>query len=149
MPVSNVIEVPEELLSLRGINGYSVENAQRKDQFHRLGTVLLRSLADALGLSPDQYALRSNRGGMAVSGEVTLHADDIYIQLAEFAGTAGVKMLFRSCNHREDYCGHQNHYSSLTVLSLPEHGANVIARIRRLLEAERAAKRARLEALTI
>lgn len=149
MPVSNNVEVPEELVALHRINGYTVENAKLKDQFHHYGTIFLRRLADALGLAPEHYELRSNRGGMAVSGEVTLHSDDIYIQLAEFGTTVGVKMLFRTCNHREDYCGHENHYSSLSVLSLPEHGANVVARIRRLLEAERAAKRARLDALAI
>lgn len=149
MPASNVVEVPAELIKLARINGYTPEGLARKERFHALGKQFLRRLADTLGLAPEHYELRSNRGGMAVSGEVTLHSDDLYIQLAEFGTTVGVKMLFRTCNHREDYCGHENHYSSLSVLSLPEHGANVVARIRRLLEAERAAKRARLDALAI
>lgn len=39
---------------------------------------LLRRLAEALALQPAAFDLRFNKGGIAVSGEVTLHGDELY-----------------------------------------------------------------------
>jgi hypothetical protein len=43
----------------------------------------LKALADALRLSSGEFDLRSNKGGIAVSGEVTLHGDDLYVQVSQ------------------------------------------------------------------
>ena len=48
-------------------------NDDQKRAFHATGRKRLKSLAAALGFEPGSYDLRSNLGGIAVSGEVTMH----------------------------------------------------------------------------
>jgi hypothetical protein len=43
-----------------------------------------------------------------VAGEITLHADRIYIQLCEPMN--GLEVLYRSCNGRKDCSGGGNHW---------------------------------------
>jgi hypothetical protein len=50
-------------------------DADAKDAFHRNARRQLKLLAAALGLPPAKFDLRSNKAGIAVSGEITLHAD--------------------------------------------------------------------------
>src|SRR3546814_18108394 len=52
-----------------------------KKLFHSDGRKALKRLADALRLAEGSYDLRSNKGGIAVSGEVPLHGDEVYVQL--------------------------------------------------------------------
>ena len=68
----------------------------------------------------------SNRGGIAVSGEVTLHADDLYVQVSQSTMGSDAGILFRSCKGRHDYTGGQNHVSSLDLLNDPVELARVI-----------------------
>ena len=98
------------------IQGYSEEQALEKESFHRDGKRFLKSLATALGLSSKAYDLRSNKAGPAVSGEVTLHADRLYVQLGEFSTRPGISILYRSCKDRKDYSGGQNNYTSCAAL---------------------------------
>ena len=60
-----------------------VYDADAKRLFHRRARRQLLDLAEALSLAPEAYDLRSNRGGIAVSGEVTLHADRLYVQVSQ------------------------------------------------------------------
>ena len=53
-----------------------------KALFHSDGRKAMKRLADALGLTPDEYDLRSNKSGLANSGEITLHADFLWVQLS-------------------------------------------------------------------
>jgi hypothetical protein len=53
-----------------------------KRQFHADGRRALKRLADALGLVEAGYDLRSNKGGIAVSGEVMLHGEEVHVQLS-------------------------------------------------------------------
>ena len=53
-------------------------NEQHKRRFHTIARSRLKNLAAELGLKPGSYDLRSNRAGIAVSGEITLHHDRIY-----------------------------------------------------------------------
>src|SRR5262245_42343824 len=55
-------------------------DGEAKRAFHNHARRRLKELADALGLAPQSYDLRSNAGGIAVSGEVTMHADHVYVQ---------------------------------------------------------------------
>ena len=48
---------------------------EAKRLFHCHARAQLLKLAEALGLEPGEFDLRSNEGGIAVSGEITLHAD--------------------------------------------------------------------------
>jgi hypothetical protein len=54
---------------------------ETKRLFHCHAQRQLKALAKALGLTGDQYDLRSNEAGPAVSGEITLHADWLYVQV--------------------------------------------------------------------
>jgi hypothetical protein len=106
-------------LTGENINGYSTEGAARKAAFHKDGKKFLKQLATELALTPGSYDIRSNLGGIAVSGEVTLHAEHIYVQLAETA-RPGAQILYRHCQGRKDYCGGQNNMVSVKSLVTAE-----------------------------
>jgi hypothetical protein len=86
-----------------------------KDQFHRDMRRNLRALADALCLKPNQYSIRSNKAGPAVLGEVTLHADWVYVQVGGSYWTVD-NILVRSCKGQADYTGGVNQYVPLVAV---------------------------------
>jgi hypothetical protein len=90
-----------------------------KRLFHTHARRQLRALAAALGLDDDLYDLRSNEGGIAVSGEITLHADRLYVQVSQSCMGPDAGILFRSCNGRRDYVGGVNNFASLDLLHRP------------------------------
>ena len=94
-------------------------DADAKRRFHRHARAQLLKLAEALGLEPHEYDLRSNAGGIAVSGEITLHADHLYVQASQSATGADTGILFRSCDGRRDYTGGRNNFASLDLLHRP------------------------------
>jgi hypothetical protein len=69
---------------------------------------LLLALAAVLGFAPCAFDLRSNEGGIAVSGEVTLHADRLYVQTSQPATGNDTGILFRRCEGRRDDVGGVN-----------------------------------------
>ena len=81
-----------------------------KEAFHQCGTALLRRIAGDLGYGKGSYDLRSNKGGIAVSGEITLHADDLSIQFAQRYSGAAHDILYRACQNRRDFTGGRNLY---------------------------------------
>jgi hypothetical protein len=99
-----------------------------KRRFHREARQRLRELAEALRLDPAAFDLRSNEGGIAVSGEVTLHADRLYVQASQPATRADTGILFRSCEGRRDYTGGRNNFASLDLLHRPAELAALIRR---------------------
>lgn len=107
------MNIPTTLLA-RDFNSYSNEGDARKQAFLRDGKKFLKQLAKDIGVA-SQCDIRTNPGGMAVSGEVTLHADSLYVQLFE-SGSQGVRVLYRSCQGRSDYSGGQNMYVSMKEL---------------------------------
>jgi hypothetical protein len=76
-----------------------------KQRFHTAARARLRRLATTLGFRPKSFDLLSNLGGIAVSGEITLHHDDVYIQVCQPAGGADSGILIRTCQGRRDYTG--------------------------------------------
>lgn len=82
-------------------------NSELKSEFLRQGEQLAYIVASKLGLNEDQYDIRVNKGGVAVSGEVTLHTDNIYVQFGQNFNNTGI--LCRTCNGRKDYTGGRNH----------------------------------------
>jgi hypothetical protein len=94
-------------------------NGEAKRVFHAKARRQLKKLADALGLPPDGYDLRSNKGGIAVSGEITLHADRLYVQASQPATGSDTGILFRTCEGRKDYHGGPNNFTSLDLLNQP------------------------------
>lgn len=99
---------------------------EQKRLFHRNARRQLEKLAAALGLEPGDYDLRSNKGGIAVSGEVTLHADLLYVQASQPASGSNTGILFRNCEGRRDYVGGPNHFASLDLLHDPAALATLI-----------------------
>lgn len=117
-----------ELIALAH-KGVSYDEPAKK-LFHSLGRKALKRLADALRLPKGQYDLRSNVAGPAVSGEVTLHGVEVYVQLSLGAMGAGREVMFRKVAGRKDYVGDRNHFASVHDLMSPDTFA---ARIRREL----------------
>lgn len=112
-----MLKIPSSLKTKADINGYSDAAQARKDAMHKDGAKFLKALAKELGLQPGQYSVRSNVAGIAVSGEVTLHADHLYVQLQESLSGPGLHLLYRSCRNQKDYTGGQNHFIGLLTLA--------------------------------
>ena len=91
----------------------------------------MRRLAEALGLEAESYSVRSNKGGPAVSGEITLHGDQVYVQLSLGGLGQDREVLYRRVSGRTDYCGQRNHFASITLLLSPDRFA---AQLRRDLQ---------------
>lgn len=88
----------------------------RKRRFHTVARARLRRLAAELGLPPASFDLRSNQGGIAVSGEITLHQEHVYVQVCQPATRADTGILIRTCEGRRDYTGGRNHFAPLSML---------------------------------
>lgn len=105
-------------------------DAPAKKLFHTDGRKALKRLADALGLLPEGFTVRSNLSGIAVSGEIMLQTDEIYVELSLGALGPGHEILFRRVNGRG---GDRNHWDSVHELvqpgrSPPAFDANFISR---------------------
>lgn len=128
MPTPKPAMIPDTLaaLMMMQLTAYNELGADRKAAFHTLARRQMRRLARALSLTPDRYEIRSNHGGIAVSGEVTLHADCVYIQISQSAMGAGNEILFRACEGLKDYTGKQNHFAPAAALDNPEEFAEYL-----------------------
>jgi hypothetical protein len=89
---------------------------QQKRRFHTIARSRLKKLAAELALPQGSFDLRSNKAGIAVSGEITLHHDDAYIQVGQFGLSSGHRILIRTCKGRKDYIGGANHFVALRML---------------------------------
>jgi len=87
-----------------------------KRRFHAEACARLPLLAASLVLPPGSFDLRSNAGGIAVSGEITLHHDGVYVQVSQPATGADSGILIRTCQGRRDYPGGRNHFAPLRLL---------------------------------
>ena len=87
---------------------------QLKESFHRKTAAALKQVAIAMGLQKGEFDIRSNKGGIGVSGEITLHTDRIYVQVAQ-SSSKGLDVLMRQCDGRKDYSGKQNRYAAITA----------------------------------
>src|SRR5262249_9600429 len=69
----------------------------RKEVFHQCGKALLRRIAQDVGSGKGDYDLRSNKGGIAVSGDITLprSVEDVtrYEALHRVSGHCGYTLL--------------------------------------------------------
>jgi hypothetical protein len=101
-----------ELIALINLQGKCSYNDQNKQEFRRLGMKLARELRKELGLT-ESADVRYNAGGIAVSGDVTLHADNFYLQFNADGISSGLGIMYRHCNGRKDYgagTGTPNHW---------------------------------------
>jgi hypothetical protein len=104
-------------------------DAEAKRLFHSRARSQLRRIAIALGLKADAYDLRSNQAGIAVSGEITLHSDRLYVQVSQSAMGYHSGVLFRTCKGRKDYVGGPNNFASLDLLNRPDELAHWIREV--------------------
>lgn len=127
--MNQFIKVPDALLASR-IQGHFM-----KEDFHRHGKKFLKNVADALGLEKATFDVRSNKGGDAVSGEVTLHTDSLYVQMYGY-GQNGVQIMYRTCEGRKDYHGGRNHFAFISELVDPAKQREFIKNLRLMADLE-------------
>lgn len=94
-------------------------NETSKREFKSLSKKFIRQLNELLGLQAD---IRWNEGGVAVSGQATLHADNVYVQICGFYDDG---ILYRECKSRSDYTGGQNRW--YTWADLVAYGVDGLA----------------------
>jgi hypothetical protein len=141
MSYANSVHIPAVLVAMRNVNGYSDAGEASKKSFHLKGKKFLAELARALGVSVGTYSVRSNVGGVAVSGEVTLHTDNIYIQLSDYFGQPGISMMYRSCTSQKDYTGGRNHTVKLADLGDEDTQYRILKDMRSLIDTEMSRKK--------
>lgn len=105
-------------------------NYANKKAFHRLGHRVVQMIADDLGMAPGTYEIRSCLGGIAVSGEIILHSESLYICMGVFC-TGEHGFYYRSCQGTKDYSGGPNQWMKYEDL-LDWGGA--VTRFRRVYE---------------
>jgi hypothetical protein len=91
-------------------------NDEQKRRFHATARARLRKLAEALAFASASYDLRNNKAGIAVSGEITLHHEGVYVQVCQPATRCDSGILIRTCEGRRDYTGGRNHFAPLSML---------------------------------
>ena len=106
-------------LAVRGV----AHDAVAKDRFHSDGRKALRRLADTLGLDPAHYDLRSNRSHASRSGEITLHGEELWMQLSLHGTMADREVIYRRVSGRHDHLGERDCYASIRDLLAPERFA--------------------------
>lgn len=134
------IKVPASLLR-SDINGYSDAGEAAKTAFHKEGKAFLKKLAAELDpQGADGGSIRNNQGGIAGSGEVTLHSDHFYAQLSESCMSPGVQLLFRSCKSNKDYSGNQNNMVNMKGFADASEQERIIQTMLGLIETEKSRK---------
>ena len=104
-----------------------------KEAFHRDARKLLRIVAVELGLDAEDFVIASNKGGAAVSGEITLHTSRLYVQLHKPVSRGEtMSVLFRSCDGQRDFVGGRNQFIDLASLGHPEKFTEFIVSLRKL-----------------
>lgn len=98
----------------------------QKRRFHSTARSRLKKLAAELRLAAGSYEIRSNKAGIAVSGEITLHHEQFYLQVGQFGLSPGHGILIRTCKGRRDFTGGANHFVGLQLLDdIPALAASV------------------------
>ena len=77
-----------------------------KQEYRNLGRRILKDIAERMGLTKGQYDIRWNPGGIACSGDSTLHTDKVYVALHDNCGSGW--FYWRTVKGRKDYSGGAN-----------------------------------------
>jgi hypothetical protein len=107
---------------------YAGYNADVKGEFKRLAMRFLNEVAILLDATKSD--IRYNAGGIAVSGEATLHTNSVYVQISSIE----YGVLVRTVRGRKDYTGGHNTWYSydrlveLGAQGLAAYAAQLIAR---------------------
>jgi len=97
----------------------------QKAAFHRAASSRLKLLAAQLDWPKADFDLRSNKAGIAVSGEITLHHERVYISVSQSGMGSQHGILIRTCKGRRDFTGGRNHFATLALLDDPPALADV------------------------
>lgn len=134
------VTIPTGLLPKGEVNGYTNDGEIRKANMHRDGKAFLKKVAQALDYKLSEVRVSSNMGGIAVSGEVTLHTDELYIWIQGDLFRSGLVLTYRTCKGRDDYCGGANHMLPLEKLVDPENRAIWLATLAKMRDNQRGVK---------
>ena len=106
----------------------SDENGLRKAEWLKTGVNIARELAKALGLPPGSFDVRTNPAGPAVSGDVHLHGEWVYVSLEQTCLGPAFGFMWRLCRGRKDYTGCGNQWAGWDeLLDLPRLAAKMRA----------------------
>lgn len=124
--------VPKKAAAIPWRTELSYCDPEIKSGWHERVMQAMHNLAKALGYKKGNYDVRSNKAGIAVSGEVTLHTDDIYVQVGQPSfGSWDRAILVRTCKGRKDYTGGPNNFFAVEMLGKSSEFAAHIERIKR------------------
>jgi hypothetical protein len=96
-----------------------------KKMFHDRGAAVLRELAKRLEIT-GPYSIHHNQGGIAVSGEITLHSETLYIQFSQSALGFLTGFMYRRCEGLKDYTGGRNNWMKWEELADLDQAAQTI-----------------------
>jgi len=77
-----------------------------KEEYRKLGRKILKHIATEMGLNKGEFDIRWNPGGIACSGDHTLHTDKVYVALHDNLGSGW--FYWRTVTGRKDYRGGAN-----------------------------------------
>ena len=86
------------------------DNEAAKRRFHRQSAAVLRELARHLGYKAGDFDLRHNQRGIAVSGEIILHSDTLYVHFEQNVAGLQWGFMWRICRGRRDFRGRANQW---------------------------------------
>jgi hypothetical protein len=107
----------KELRALFALNGHCGYNAETKAEFRRLAMKFLRELRKAMGVEAE---VRYNAGGIAVSGDATLHTENLYLTFNADRIANNGSILYRRCKGYKDYgtgTDSPNHYVTFEAVA--------------------------------
>jgi hypothetical protein len=137
--VKKLTKAHNNLRKMYGSADFSYCDAELKRGLHKDSAAYLRMLAEQLELPEGSYEIRLNEGGIAGSGEITLHSDNLYVQISQWAGYEDLRLLIRGCRSRTDFTGHENH--ALTTSATPTGVVRMCKACRKKAEALGAERR--------
>jgi hypothetical protein len=99
------------------------DGAAAKKQFHTKSKAFLRALAKDLGFK--EFTVKSNAGGIAVSGEITLmglwsEGNGVYFQLFQSV-TNRREFMYRHISHMKDYRGGANQWMDCRIFEAADY----------------------------
>lgn len=108
------------LVQTSPIEGYLTEQSNQKKDWLKSGKAILKKLAKELELPDSSYDIRVNPAGPAVSGDIILHGEWLYVHLSQYACDCS-NFMWRTCKGRKDYTGGANRWEQWEkLLDLPE-----------------------------
>jgi hypothetical protein len=94
------------LINFVTLTGTAQYNEENKQQYRKLGKKILQELANQLGFTSKQVRISWNPGGIACSGDHTLHGEKFYVALHDNIGLGW--FYYRTCKGLKDYTGGRN-----------------------------------------